>query len=181
MIKFIPSCLYSSIAGATYERLFSGDFTREKLFVALGAVLRFLHVKGLFAIVALAAKSPLGDLGHIHFIGTLRHLEHLIVATRTLQTFAFYMYFMTENYLRCPFRPKGKIAAPNHLGARVKGKHHAEHKTDRKYLFHSPTPFRKKIWTAMLVDEYSRLREHPFGTGRRIIARSSATTSLCSE
>ena len=113
--------------------------------MALGAVLCFLHVKGLFAIVALAAKSTLGQLAHIHFIGTLRHLENLIVATRAFQPLALHMDIVTEYDRSCPFGPERKIAPPNHLGPHVKSQHHAEHKTDSEYLFHHPPLSEKRF------------------------------------
>jgi hypothetical protein len=104
--------------------------------VAFDTVLGIFHVKGLFAIVALAAKRALGQLGHIHFIGTLRHLKDLIVATRAFQPSALHMELMTEYDLSRPFGPEGKITAPNHFSPSVHGKHRAEHKTDRENLFH---------------------------------------------
>jgi hypothetical protein len=95
--------------------------------------------------VALAAKSSLGQLAHIHLIGALRHLEHLIVAARTLQPPALHMELMAEDHRSRPLGPERKIAASNNLSPRVYGQHHAEHKTYRQYLFHSPPPLKNRF------------------------------------
>jgi hypothetical protein len=120
--------------------VFISRYFTTDLFVALDTVLRFLHVKGLFTIVTLAAKSPFGDLAHIHFIGALGHLKNLIVATGAFQTLALHMDLMTEYDLHRPLRPECQIAASDHLGSRVNGQYHAEQKAYREYLLHPPTP-----------------------------------------
>jgi hypothetical protein len=55
--------------------------------MASDAVLRILDVERFLAIVALAAKIALGQFAHVHLVGTLGHLEHLIMTSGAFETF----------------------------------------------------------------------------------------------
>ncbi len=65
--------------------------------MALGTIGRIFYVKRLLTVVAFAAKSSLGQLAHVHFIGTLGHLKYVIMTAGALQAFRIDMHIVAEN------------------------------------------------------------------------------------
>jgi hypothetical protein len=98
------------------------------LFMASRAVFRFFHVKRFLPIMALAAEVALGDLGHIHFVRSVSHLEYLIVASHAFQAFSLDVEFVTEDDGTCILRRKGYIP-PAHL-FRKNGAWHSQTEKD---------------------------------------------------
>lgn len=65
--------------------------------MAPAAALLVIYVKGFFSVVAFAAEITFIDAGHVHFVGTLGHLEDLVVATGALEPLFIDMLFMAED------------------------------------------------------------------------------------
>jgi hypothetical protein len=75
------------------------------------AIFFVTYVKGLLAVMAFAAKVSLGDLCHVHFVRSLRHLKNLVMTTRALEAFIAYVLFVAENDRAGIFRREREIAA----------------------------------------------------------------------
>jgi hypothetical protein len=81
------------------------------LFMTFAAVLRFLYIERFLPVMALSAKISLGQLAHVHLVGPLGHLEHMVMTARALQALRFYMQFVAEHNFRCPPGFEGEVAA----------------------------------------------------------------------
>ena len=88
--------------------------------MAAHAVLLFLDVEALLPVVTLAAEITLGDLAHIHFVGSLGHLENLVMTPGAFQTLSVHVFLVAENDGRGIFGRKGQISPPDFLGKSTK-------------------------------------------------------------
>jgi hypothetical protein len=79
--------------------------------MAFFAVCLFFYIKGPFAVVADTAELALGNHAHIHLVGTLFHLEHMVVAGTAFFVLSFNMRSMTEEHRFSAIRFEGHIAS----------------------------------------------------------------------
>jgi hypothetical protein len=82
--------------------------------MAAVAVLGVLDVEGLLSIVAFPAEFAFGDLAHVHFVGTLRHLEDLVMAPGAFEAFLAHVPLVAEKDRRGLFRSERQVT-PAHL------------------------------------------------------------------
>ncbi len=110
--------------------------------MALGAIGLIFYVKRLLSIVAFATKSPLGQLAHIHFIGSLGHLENVVMTAGALQALRIHMHLVAENNGLRTLGMKRQISASNLLRNRDKGNRQnageEKHKSIEQCFFHYP-------------------------------------------
>jgi hypothetical protein len=109
--------------------------------MALDAVIRTLYVKGLLAVVTLAAEIPLGQFAHVHLVGTLGHLEYLVVAAGALDAFAFDMGLMAEGHWIYVLGRELDVSAADLLCKRRERQHQAcNEKRDQDRSLHRKVP-----------------------------------------
>jgi hypothetical protein len=99
--------------------------------VAARAVLLVFYVKTLLPIVTPAAEFSLGYLAHLHLVGSLSHLEDLVMTSCAFEALIVNVKFMTKDNRRSILGREGQIPAANLLGKRT----HRDNKANQKHRY----------------------------------------------
>src|SRR5512144_825147 len=105
--------------------------------MAANAVLRFLYVEALLPVVAFTAEFTFRDLAHVHLVGSLLHLENMVVASGALEPFFLHVFLVAEHNWQGILRSKSQISAAHLLSMGAEGNHQAgQYDREDHYRFH---------------------------------------------
>jgi len=118
-----------------------GPHDPSGLLMALDAVIGAFHVEGLLSVVTLATEIPFGQFAHVHLVGTLGHLEDLVMTSGALDAFSFDMGLMAEVHRVCVLGSELDVSTADLLGVRHERQHQAcNKKHDQNRSLHRDTP-----------------------------------------